>query len=109
VQFTGEKPADPIALYVYAGADGAFTLYEDDGLSYGYERGAFSQIPLRWTDSTHTLSLGARTGAYPGMPAERTFDLVLVSPSKPAGFPTGPSSGGQRIRYAGNPSDVVLR
>ena len=109
VQYTGEKPADPITLYVYAGADGAFTLYEDDGLTYGYERGAFAKIPMRWTDATRTLSLGARSGSYPGMLSERTFELVLVSPSKPAGFPTGPSSGDQRIRYSGKPIDVVLR
>ena len=67
LQYTDEKPADPITLYVYAGADGAFTLYEDDGLTYGYEKGAFARIPLRWNDATKTLTIGKREGSFPGM------------------------------------------
>ncbi len=62
LQYTGEKPADPITLYVYAGADGAFTLYEDDGLTYGYEKGAFARIPIGWDDAAKTLTLGKREG-----------------------------------------------
>ena len=68
LQYTDEKPADPIMLWVYAGADGAFTLYEDDGLTYGYEKGAFARIPLRWNDATRTLTIGKREGTFPGMP-----------------------------------------
>ena len=78
LQWTGEKPADPITLFVYAGADGAFTLYEDDGLTYGYEKGAFARIPLRWNDATGTLTIGKREGSFPGMLAQRTFEVVLV-------------------------------
>ena len=52
LQYTDEKPADPITLFVYAGSDGAFTLYEDDGVSYDYEKGAFATIPLRWHDAS---------------------------------------------------------
>jgi alpha-D-xyloside xylohydrolase len=108
IQYTGEKPADPITLYVYSGADGAFTLYEDDGLTYGYERGAFSTIPLRWSEATHTLSIGTRSGSFPGMLAERSFDVVLVSPSHAVGFPVGTAPAGKRIHYAGGQSGVVL-
>jgi len=64
---TGEKPADPITLYVYADANGAFTLYEDDGLTYGYEKGAFARIPIQWDDATKTLTIGNRAGKFPGM------------------------------------------
>jgi len=38
MQYVGEKPADPITLYVYAGADGQFTLYEDQGTTFDYEK-----------------------------------------------------------------------
>ena len=65
LQFTGEKPADPITLLVYEGVDGAFTLYEDDGVSYQYETGAFTRIPLSWSQATRTLVIGAREGSFP--------------------------------------------
>ena len=82
----GNTSPDPITLYVYAGADGEFTLYEDDGLTCGYERGAFARMPLRWDDSTRTLSIGSRQGTFPGMLDRRTFEVVLVSKDKPVGF-----------------------
>lgn len=88
--YTGEKPDDPLVLHVYAGADGAFTLYEDDGLTYGYERGQLSRIPITWSDASRTLTVGARQGSFPGMLATRTFQVVLVSPEKPVGFSFNP-------------------
>ncbi|HVS54607.1 MAG TPA: TIM-barrel domain-containing protein [Opitutaceae bacterium] len=100
VQWTDEKPADPITLHIYAGADGAFTLYEDDGKTYGYERGEFARIPLRWDDATRTLTIGARTGTFPGMLAERTFEVVLVSAAKPVGFSFA-SKPDRTVRYRG--------
>jgi alpha-D-xyloside xylohydrolase len=98
--YTGEKPSDPIVLYVYAGADGSFSLYEDDGLTYGYERGELSRIPITWVDATHTLTLGERQGSFPGMLAERRFDVVLVSAQTPVGFSFAPNA--QRsLAYSG--------
>jgi alpha-D-xyloside xylohydrolase len=108
VSYTGEKPADPVTLYVYAGADGAFTLYEDDGLTYGYERGEYARIPLRWSEATHTLSIGARSGSFPGMLAERDFDIVLVSPAQPAEFPLDRAAAGRRVHFSGSRIDVAL-
>ncbi len=84
LQYTGEKPADPITLRVYTGADGSFTLYEDDGESYGYERGLSASIPLSWTQQSRTLTIGARQGAFPGMLRERTFELVAIEARAPA-------------------------
>jgi alpha-D-xyloside xylohydrolase len=86
LQFTSEKPADPITVFVYQGADGRFTLYEDDGVSYGYERGASSRIPMRWDEASRTLEIGSRAGGYPGMLAERTFRVVFVSAGSPVAF-----------------------
>jgi alpha-D-xyloside xylohydrolase len=91
MQYVGEKPADPITLYVYAGADGAFTLYEDQGTTFDYEKSAFSQIPIRWDDKTNTLTIGDRSGAFDGMLGSRTFRAVLVSRNHPAGFPFLPT------------------
>jgi alpha-D-xyloside xylohydrolase len=91
LQYTSEKPADPITLYVYRGADGSFSLYEDDGGSYGYERGAFARILIRWNDARQTLTIGARTGTFTGMLAKRSFQVVLVSGSNPVGFSFDPA------------------
>jgi alpha-D-xyloside xylohydrolase len=86
LQYTDEKPADPITLMVYMGADGDLSLYEDDGTSYGYERGQFARIPLRWDERTRTLIIGRREGSFPGMLERRSFQLVFVSPERPVGF-----------------------
>jgi alpha-D-xyloside xylohydrolase len=90
MQYVGEKPCDPITLYVYAGADGAFTLYEDQGTTFDYEKGAFAQIPIRWDERTSTLTLGERSGAFDGMLRRRAFRVVLVSKDHPAGFSLTP-------------------
>jgi alpha-D-xyloside xylohydrolase len=67
LQYISEKPQDPITLYVYPGADGDFTLYEDDGTTYGYEKGKYSEIPIHWDDATKTLTTGSRSGSFEGM------------------------------------------
>ena len=79
VQYTGEKPAAPIELRVYPGADGDFALYEDDGNTYAYEKGSHATIPIHWNDSSHSLTIGARQGSFPGMIQRRTFNVVWVS------------------------------
>ena len=100
VQYTGEKAADPITLYVYAGHDGAFMLYEDDGVTYGYEKGAYARIPLKWDDTSRTLTIGKRIGKFPGMLPKRTFNVVLVARDKPVGFYSTPKPD-QTVTYRG--------
>jgi len=107
LQYTDEKPADPITVFVYAGSDGAFTLYEDDGVSNGYERGAFATIPLRWQDATRTLTIGKREGGFPGMLARRTFQVVLVRRDRPAPFSFAPKPD-TTVNYAGEAVAVKL-
>jgi alpha-D-xyloside xylohydrolase len=107
LQYTDEKPADPITLLVYAGADGAFMLYEDDGLTNAYERGEFSRIPLQWDDAARRLTIGARRGAYPGMLAERTFQVVLISRERAVGFSSAPAAD-RSVRYRGEPLTLTL-
>ena len=107
LQYADEKPADPLTLRVYAGADGDFTLYEDDGASYGYERGEFTRIPLHWDDAKQTLTIGARTGAFPGMLAERTIHIVVTQPGKPVAFAFD-AAPDRTVRYDGKPLAVKL-
>lgn len=87
MQYVAQKPSDPTTLYVYAGADGHFTLYEDQGTTFDYEKGAFSRIPISWDEKTTTLTIGARVGGFDGMLLQRTFQIVLVSATHPVGFP----------------------
>jgi len=86
LEHADQRPPDPITLHVYAGADGKFVLYEDQGTSYDYERGVFSRIALEWRDAERTLVVGARQGSFEGMLSKRTFAVVLVSPRSPVGF-----------------------
>ena len=73
VQYATEKPWDSLVLAVYPGADGTFCLYEDEFDNYNYESGAYTEIPLKWDDARHTLTIGARRGSYPGMLEKRQF------------------------------------
>jgi alpha-D-xyloside xylohydrolase len=85
IQYTSEAPGAPITLLVFTGADGSFELYEDDGVSYGYEGGQFSRIPLRYDAAKGTLVIGARVGSYPGMAEQRTFHVRWIKEGgKPA-------------------------
>ena len=79
IQYASAKPADPITLYVYTGADGSFMLYEDEGDNYNYENGGWSTISLAYSEADHTLTAGARTGEFAGMLQSRTFNVVAVS------------------------------
>ncbi len=108
IQYTGEKPADPITVYVYSGADGVFSFYEDDGVTCGYERGAFARIPLQWDDGHRTLTIGKRDGQFPGMLAKRTFKVVLVSKDHPAGFSFTPTAD-QSVTYQGKAVKVRFK
>lgn len=107
LQYTSEKPADPITLYVYAGADGAFTLYEDDGQTYRYEKGASSRIPIRWDEAAKTLTIGKREGSFRGVLKQRTFNAVLVSGGKAAGFSFSPQPD-RTVSYRGKKIEVRL-
>lgn len=87
LQYSSEKPADPIELRIYRGADGKFTLYEDVGDTYNYEKGQYATIPISWNEATQTLEIGQRTGEFPGMLKERTLNIVWVSANHGAGIP----------------------
>ena len=100
IEWSDEKPANEIRLYVYAGADADFTLYEDDGITYGYEKGAFATIPFHWDEASGTLTVGPRSGSFPGMLESRTFVVVKVDSSHPQ--PYDPDAAGEVIEYRGD-------
>jgi len=77
MQYVGEKTWDNLELRIYPGADGTFTLYEDEGDNYNYERGQYATITLQWNDRSRTLTIGQRKGNYPGMLTSRQFTVVL--------------------------------
>ena len=100
VQYTGAAPNAPITLHVYTGADGRFDLYDDDGRTYGYERGEFARIPIAYDDASDTLTLRARRGSYPGMLKERQIDVRWITPgTSPANFDANSHAS---VRYSGS-------
>ena len=84
MQYTDQDRSAPLTITVYTGADGQFSLYEDDGTSTAYKQGAYSRIPIRYDDRTGTVTLAPREGkGWTGMPASRTIHVRWVSEGKP--------------------------
>ena len=105
IQYTGEKPDSPLTLLVYAGGNGRFTLYEDDGANLDYEHGAYTTIPLSFDEATGTLSIGRRSGEFPGMPRTRTFLIRWMTPkARPGDDFTAPAD--RIVVYSGAAVDV---
>jgi alpha-D-xyloside xylohydrolase len=81
LQYTDEKPADAITLFVYTGKNAEFTLYEDEGVNYNYEKGSFVTIPISYNEGSKSLTIGAQNGSFNGMLKNRTFKIVWVTPT----------------------------
>jgi alpha-D-xyloside xylohydrolase len=106
VEYASEKPADPIEMRVYRGADGRFTLYEDENDSYNYEKGVHTTIPIQWDEARKTLTIGDRSGEFPGMLKTRTFRVVFVGENH--GVDIAPSAKADKIiQYSGKQITVV--
>ncbi len=105
VEYAAEKPADPLELRVYPGANGSFTLYEDENDNYNYEKGMHATIPIQWDDGAKTLTVGQRTGSFPGMPVNRTFRVVFVEPGHGVGI-GATARPDQVVQYSGVPVSV---
>jgi alpha-D-xyloside xylohydrolase len=106
IQYVGEKRDAPITLYIYPGADGAFDLYEDDGVSRAYERGAYTVIPIRYDAATGAVSFAGQNGGYEGMPNRRTFRIRWIGQGGAA--PTDfDAAADKTVEYTGAP--VVIK
>ena len=100
IQWTDQKQADVIDLYVYQGADASFTLYEDENVNYNYEKGAYSKIAFSYDDRMKLLSIEEREGEFPGMLEERTFNIIPVSKNGVGKI--------QTVKYNGLSMKVIL-
>lgn len=78
VQYATEKQWDNLEIRIYSGAEGKFTLYEDENDNYNYEKGFYSLIRFNWDDKNRVLSISDRKGNFSGMLNERKFNIVLV-------------------------------
>jgi alpha-D-xyloside xylohydrolase len=108
IQFTGEKLPDPLTLLVYTGRDCAFTLYEDEGTNYNYEKGACSTIKFSFNNSTGELTFGDRTGEFKGMLKSRRFKVIWVTGKEP--FPFDPDSAADaEIVYYGKKTGILMK
>ncbi|MBQ7513738.1 MAG: DUF5110 domain-containing protein [Prevotella sp.] len=96
MQYVGEKDWSQLELRIYPGADGRFTLYEDEGDNYNYEQGQYSTIDFLWNDRTRMLTIGDRQGSYPGMLQNRMFTVVL------------PDGTQQAVSYDGQKQVVII-
>lgn len=105
LQYVSEKKADVITLYVYGGANGSFDLYEDEGVNYNYEKGRFALIPIKYDDANGVLAIGKRGGTFDGMLKNRTFKIIWVDKTTPAGMDTGAATS-RVVHYKGNPVTI---
>jgi alpha-D-xyloside xylohydrolase len=105
LQYATEKPADPLEIRIYPGADGTFVLYEDENNNYNYEKGVFSTISFRWNDANHQLAIDKRKGTFPGMSEKRTFQIVVVDKNK--GIGTGITGKPEKtVQYSGDAQNI---
>lgn len=107
-QYVDEKKDQTIQLLVYQGADGKFDLYEDDGASLAYTKGNYSIIPLRYDESSKTLTIGARKGSYKGMISNRNFEVVVIGTGSKQGFDSKMKVT-KKVKYSGKLINIQLR
>lgn len=82
LQYTSERRADTITLFVYTSRDASFTLYEDEDTNYNYEKGLFSTIKMDYDEQTKSLTIQNRKGEFPGMLQQRVFNIIWVAKNK---------------------------
>lgn len=107
-QYSGKDKSGQLTIHVYAGADGAFTLYEDDGVSMGYERGEASRIPVAWNNESRVLTIGTREGSFPGMAEERAIAIVLHEADSSGKATAGSAAIVSRVTYSGAKLEIAL-
>jgi alpha-D-xyloside xylohydrolase len=106
LQYSTEKPADPIELRIYPGANGSFILYEDENDNYNYEKGIYSTIKFEWDEAQCQLKIANRKGEFPGMLKERMFHVVLVKENHGIGVEITERSD-KIVRYYGK--EIVIK
>ena len=106
IQYSDEKPAEDITLYVYKGKNGSFNIYEDEGVNYNYEKGNYSIIPIRYEQASESLHIDSRQGEFEGMLKERNFNIVVVDKNNPQPFDL--NAVGKKVRYDGKAQIIKI-
>ena len=109
MEWSDQKKAELIDLYVYAGKDGSYTLYEDEGTNYNYEKGKYAMIDFKYNDAQKTLTIGARKGSFDGMLQKRRFNVILVKAQNNQGVNLAKAPKGKMVKYAGQAVTVKLK
>ena len=107
LQYATEKPADPIELRIYPGADGEFTIYEDENDNYNYEKDTYATIRLIWNDTQKLLTISERKGFFPAMLKERLFNVILVDENHGTGVEIC-SKADRLVNYKGSKLEIKL-
>jgi alpha-D-xyloside xylohydrolase len=107
LQYSSEKAMDTLDIRIYAGTDGQFNLYSDEGDNYNYEKGNYVLIPFQWNEQMQTLTIGKQQGKYPGALQQYVFNIVLVKESQGHGIHRSPVT--KRIIYKGEKTKVVVK
>lgn len=107
VQYATEKKWDNLEIRIYPGADGKFTLYEDENDNYNYEKGAYSEITFHWDNATHQLKISEKKGNFAGAVTQRKFNIILVTPDKGIGMQPA-SKTDKIINYKGKAVTVKI-
>ncbi len=106
MEYATEKKNDTIELRIYPGADGAFTLYEDENDNYNYENGKFATITFTWHDAQQLLAISDTKGDFPGMLKQRVFNVVLVKENH--GIDVENTKSDESVSYTGKKMQVKL-
>ncbi len=106
IQYAEEKTDGAIELRVYTGANGSFSLYEDENDNFNYEKGKYTIIPFSWNDKTKTLTVGKRRGEFSGMQRKRTVNVVVVNQSTGTGVELPKTS--KTIHYSGKSITIKM-
>ena len=109
MEWSDQKKAELIDLYVYVGKDGSYTLYEDEGTNYNYEKGKYAMIDFKYNDAQKTVTIAARKGSFDGMLQKRRFNIVLVSDNNQQGISLAKAPKGKMVKYAGKAVTVKLK
>ena len=109
MEWSDQKKAELIDLYIYAGKDGQFTIYEDEGTNYNYEKGKYATFDIKYNDAQKTLTIGARKGSFDGMLQKRRFNVILVNAQNNQGVNLAKSPKGKMVKYAGQAVTVKLK
>lgn len=104
VQYATERPDAPYEIRVYPGADGKFTVYEDDNETYDYEKGKYATYDLAWNDAARTLTIGARKGTFKGLVGTRKLNVVVVGRDNATAIE--PAGATKSVTYAGKPLSI---